>query len=828
MLRRVTCSVVAVLLVGFVGVGSALADDPPPPLLTGEGGTSSAFTPELIPAPGLAIQIQSVCDVAGVSTVEWTGTGTATGPYVGTFTASGTAKIGPQTSLGGVGQPAAPSGPLLSLNFDFTIDSPTGLVEGSIGTPYGNGGTCTSTGFPDATSPTIVTWERVVDALATFVPYDVTVTTASGTTHIYGQLNYARLSEFAWTDRGYLGSYCEPQHAGTTVTCSGQSFAMFISSSWYAPGEVTVALSSPSTQHAERYSTFTATVKDIYGNLIDGIPVVAQIDGANGPNSLYCVRTGGNNPGQCDFYYQGHQAGDDVITVCPDANTDGQPDAGAPCGTATQTWLPAEPPPVLQDDSGTVDSATGGVAISNVFANDTLGDGTPITPSNINYAGLSGQSAGISLGADGAVNVAPGTAPGVYNFSYYVYDGVGYYSASLQVTVTSSNSDSDNDGVIDSIGTGNGGFSDGGGTSGTVVQPVPAGTTVTVSDALAPNGVDIVVGGTGQATFTLCGWPFPITMGAGSHAILTCGSVKAQVLAGSVVIPLGPNARVTVPANATAEVSQNANGGFQVSNVSGTGVTVTNGSTTTPIQPGAPVSLDVTAPDVVATISGTLGSNGWYRSNVTVTWTVSDGQSAVTSRTNCGSFSVTSNTTSTGVTRTCTATSAGGTTSKSVTIKRDNTAPTVAWASHPSSYTVDQTVTINCTATDAHSGIDPARNCQPINAPAYTFPIGSNTRTTGATDLAGNTKSGVATSFTVKVTSTSLCNLTRQFVRSSAKYQGSTNSQRAAIDLVINAGCVALNNRQIAVYKTGLTAAANGGWLTAGQATILRSLADKL
>ena len=326
-LRRVTCAVVAVLVVGFVGVGSALADDPPPPLLTGEGGTSNAFTPGLIPASNLDIQIQSVCDVAGESTVEWTGTGTATGPVRGHFHSVGPVKIGPQTSLGGVGQPAAPSGPLFSMNFDFTIDSPTGLVEGSIGTPYGNGGTCTSTGFPDATSPTIVTWERVVDALATFVPYDVTVTTASGTTHIYGQLNYARLTDYASDHRGYLGSYCEPQLAGTTVTCSGQSFGMFISSSWYAPGDVTVALSSPSTQHAERYSTFTATVKDIYGSLIDGIPVVAQIEGANGPSTLYCGRTGGNNPGQCDFYYQGHQAGDDLITVCPDANTDGQPDA---------------------------------------------------------------------------------------------------------------------------------------------------------------------------------------------------------------------------------------------------------------------------------------------------------------------------------------------------------------------------------------------------------------------------------------------------------------------------------------------------------------------
>jgi RNA:NAD 2'-phosphotransferase (TPT1/KptA family) len=86
----------------------------------------------------------------------------------------------------------------------------------------------------------------------------------------------------------------------------------------------------------------------------------------------------------------------------------------------------------------------------------------------------------------------------------------------------------------------------------------------------------------------------------------------------------------------------------------------------------------------------------------------------------------------------------------------------------------------------------------------------------------------VSTSFTVKVTSASLCNLTRQFVHASAKYQAATSSQRAVVDLVVNAGCAALNAHQINVYKTGVTVTANNGWLSSSQATTLRSLADKL
>ena len=67
------------------------------------------------------------------------------------------------------------------------------------------------------------------------------------------------------------------------------------------------------------------------------------------------------------------------------------------------------------------------------------------------------------------------------------------------------------------------------------------------------------------------------------------------------------------------------------------------------------VAGDTTPPIVTPNVSGTLGSNGWYRSNVTVSWSVSDPDSTVTPGAGCGGATL--STDSTGTTYTCTATS---------------------------------------------------------------------------------------------------------------------------------------------------------------------------
>ena len=76
---------------------------------------------------------------------------------------------------------------------------------------------------------------------------------------------------------------------------------------------------------------------------------------------------------------------------------------------------------------------------------------------------------------------------------------------------------------------------------------------------------------------------------------------------------------------------------------------------------------DRTPPVITPSVVGTLGPDGWYTSDVTVTWSVADYESPIQSRTGCGPSII--NTDTNGVTFTCTATNAGGTSSQSATIK---------------------------------------------------------------------------------------------------------------------------------------------------------------
>jgi hypothetical protein len=116
---------------------------------------------------------------------------------------------------------------------------------------------------------------------------------------------------------------------------------------------------------------------------------------------------------------------------------------------------------------------------------------------------------------------------------------------------------------------------------------------------------------------------------------------------------------------------------------------------------------DTTAPVVTPNVTGTLGANGWYTSNVNLSWSVTDDQSTVTSSSGCGPVSQTIDTT--GTTYTCSATSAGGTGSNSVIIKRDTIAPTITptgitQAPNANGWYTSVPVTANWSCSDATSG----------------------------------------------------------------------------------------------------------------------------
>jgi hypothetical protein len=108
----------------------------------------------------------------------------------------------------------------------------------------------------------------------------------------------------------------------------------------------------------------------------------------------------------------------------------------------------------------------------------------------------------------------------------------------------------------------------------------------------------------------------------------------------------------------------------------------TNGAGLT--APGvASFKYDASPPAVAAQVSGTLGSNGWYRSDVSVNWSVSDPQSDVASSSGCGASTISADTS--GTTVTCSATNDAGLTGQAaVLIRIDRAAPDTAISSGPS------------------------------------------------------------------------------------------------------------------------------------------------
>jgi hypothetical protein len=150
-----------------------------------------------------------------------------------------------------------------------------------------------------------------------------------------------------------------------------------------------------------------------------------------------------------------------------------------------------------------------------------------------------------------------------------------------------------------------------------------------------------------------------------------------------------------------------------------------------------PAPSDTTPPVVTPNIIGTQ-VNGWYINNVTVSWTVSDSESTITSKTGCDASYVNSDTT--GLTLTCVATSAGGTTTRQVTIRRDATAPYKSCGAADGSWHASN-VNIACTAGDATSLLantaDASFNLT-TSVPAGTENASVSTNSRSIVDNAGN------------------------------------------------------------------------------------------
>ena len=135
-----------------------------------------------------------------------------------------------------------------------------------------------------------------------------------------------------------------------------------------------------------------------------------------------------------------------------------------------------------------------------------------------------------------------------------------------------------------------------------------------------------------------------------------------------------------------------------------------------------------------ATVTGTLGNNGWYVSDVAVTWDVADAQSPIDSTSGCGPASVTTDTA--GKSLTCTATSVGGTANATAVVKRDRKAPTLICQSPAPTFPLGQLgARLTATVTDATSG--PAAPA--VNGAGNTDKAGTQRAPLTGSDRAGNT-----------------------------------------------------------------------------------------
>jgi RTX calcium-binding nonapeptide repeat (4 copies) len=147
-----------------------------------------------------------------------------------------------------------------------------------------------------------------------------------------------------------------------------------------------------------------------------------------------------------------------------------------------------------------------------------------------------------------------------------------------------------------------------------------------------------------------------------------------------------------------------------------------------------PSTDDITAPVITSTVSGTLGMNGWYVSDVAVNWGVDDPESAV-AQTGCVPATIAAD--SPGTTLTCRANSSGGTSSKSVTVKRDTIPPTVTCPSPPPRFEIYQLgVWVRAPMTDETSG--PANPFAQGTTMANTNAPGTFTQSVTGADRAGN------------------------------------------------------------------------------------------
>lgn len=191
--------------------------------LDGESLAALFATERADPAPP-----PSTCDPAGNSTLYFGATGTAAGPYPGTFTETGTITVGPQTLVPPAPQDASGTGKVgtvLTFEAQFRIDSGTTAITGTktlsatlAGQPFSSTAACAAFADSAALGSLSPDYYATISGRTYFTltsaTYEATISDGTSTTHDSGE----SLTSF---NEVYLtGGTCQPLVVGCSIANS--------------------------------------------------------------------------------------------------------------------------------------------------------------------------------------------------------------------------------------------------------------------------------------------------------------------------------------------------------------------------------------------------------------------------------------------------------------------------------------------------------------------------------------------------------------------------------------------------------------------------------
>jgi hypothetical protein len=388
------------------------------------------------------------------------------------------------------------------------------------------------------------------------------------------------------------------------------------------------------------------------------------------------------------------------------------------------------------------------------FAAACGGDSSPTSPTVTKPAGPTFDDIANNVDAtvDAVVEVMPltlGGANGTTQLRVLPTGGDGKSGCNLTGSTTLGVAIASSNVAVATVSPSSATFTSCGDTKTLTVTAVGQGTT-TITVAQTSNNT----GGTftfGAASFTVNVTPPPNTAPSVSIAGVTGGTSydKGAVPSATCQVTDAEDGNSSFPATLGPITGLYASDGIgsqkaSCSYTDGGGLMASASETYFIVDPSAPLItslVDPAPPD---------GDNGWYTSDVSLTWTVSEPQSPNSlAKTGCVDQNVTTDQAAT--TYSCSATSAGGSAGPvNVTIKRDGTAPSISGAKTPAANSNGWNkadVTVSFTCSDATSGV---ASCGPD---ATVSAEGAGQSVNGdAADNAGNANSAVVSGINIDKT----------------------------------------------------------------------------